>query len=494
VSITTHADVLREISRLCDDALMLAGNTPQAEVIRSTRERLHGPLRVAIAGRVKAGKSTLLNALVGERLAPTDAGECTRIVSWYQQGFSYDVQAVLRDGSNRPLRFSREDGALEIDLGLYSADEVERLEVNWPTSNLSRMTLIDTPGLASLDDSTSARTRDFLALEDDDRRSDADAVIYLMRHLHRHDSEFLDAFMDRSVSNASPVNAVGILSRADEIGAGRLDALDSARAIANRYSNDDRVRSLCVTVLPVAGLLAETGMTLQEHEAAALREIAGLDESELALMLLSVDRFCAPDASHVLVETRRLLLERLGLFGIRYSIAAMREGRARSAPELARLLVDTSGLDALRSVLDGHFTARAQMLKARSALSSLRTSVRELAELDPPGTRRLMLDIERFEASTHAFAELRLVHMVLSGILKVSPDHQAEITRLTGDGPAASRVGCPPDASADDIRIAALNGIERWRTLAGSPLIDRESADAFNIAVRSYEGIYANPA
>ena len=40
-------------------------------------ERLDEPLRVAIAGKVKAGKSTLLNALVGEQVAPTDAGECT---------------------------------------------------------------------------------------------------------------------------------------------------------------------------------------------------------------------------------------------------------------------------------------------------------------------------------------------------------------------------------------------------------------------------------
>jgi len=37
--------------------------------------RLTGPLRVAIAGKIKAGKSTLLNALLGEELAPTDAGE-----------------------------------------------------------------------------------------------------------------------------------------------------------------------------------------------------------------------------------------------------------------------------------------------------------------------------------------------------------------------------------------------------------------------------------
>ena len=45
--------------------------------------RFDEPLRVAIAGKVKAGKSTLLNALVGEEIAPTDAGECTRVVTWY---------------------------------------------------------------------------------------------------------------------------------------------------------------------------------------------------------------------------------------------------------------------------------------------------------------------------------------------------------------------------------------------------------------------------
>jgi hypothetical protein len=488
-----QVDVLRAISKLCDDAIMLAGSGPQREVLLTTRDRLHGPLRVAIAGRVKAGKSTLLNALVGERLAPTDAGECTRIVSWYQQGFTYDVQALLKSGQHKPLRFSREEGSLNIDLGFHAADDVERLEVSWPSSNLSRMTLIDTPGLASLDDSTSARTRDFLALGEDDRQSDADAVIYLMRHLHRHDSEFLDAFLDRSVSNVSPVNAVGILSRADEIGAGRLDALESARAIADRYTGDERVQALCVNVLPVAGLLAETGMTLEESEAAALREIAGLDAQELSLMLLSVDRFCAPEASHVLEETRRDLLDRFGLFGVRYSIQAMRAGKVQSAPDLARMLVDISGLNALREVLDGHFAARAQMLKARSALSALRSAVRDLAAVDPPGAQRLLLETERFEASTHAFAELRLVHMVLSGMLKMSPEAKAEISRLTGGGSAASRVGCPAGASEDDIRMAALTGIERWRQMASSPLIDRDSSDAYNIAVRSYEGIYVNP-
>ena len=67
-------------------------------------ERLQGPMRVAIAGRVKAGKSTLLNALVGERLAPTDAGECTRLISWYRHGIGYRVAATLPSGEQRGCR------------------------------------------------------------------------------------------------------------------------------------------------------------------------------------------------------------------------------------------------------------------------------------------------------------------------------------------------------------------------------------------------------
>ena len=60
-------------------------DSPQAlGWLRHHLERFDEPLRVAIAGKVKAGKSTLLNALVGEEIAPTDAGECTRVVTWYQ--------------------------------------------------------------------------------------------------------------------------------------------------------------------------------------------------------------------------------------------------------------------------------------------------------------------------------------------------------------------------------------------------------------------------
>ena len=486
--------VAERVNYLCDQAMVAMHGTPLAGQITAIRQRMTEPLRVAIAGRVKAGKSTLLNALVGERLAPTDAGECTKVVSWYRQGFGYEVRATLTNGESRELRFRRDDGRLDINLGRLTIEEIDRIDVAWPSSNLARATLIDTPGLASLSRSASVRTHDFLALGDEDRQSDADAVLYLMRHMHRRDAEFLEAFLDDSLANTSPVNAIAVLSRADEIGAGRPDALESAANIARRYVEDERVQALCVSVLPVAGLLAETGATMQEHEAASLRALAAIDEGDLRSMLLSVDRFLEPETSDLLVETRHELLERLGLFGVRLMIQEIRAGNAQSAVELSRILIDASGLEELRSLLEEHFAARALALKGRSALASLRSCANELAELDRNAARRLLGEIEQVEASTHAFAELRLLHMMLTAQIKLNDDERAEISRLTGGGTLEQRAGLDSDATDDEIRAVALAGIARWRQRASSPLLDRAQADAFEIAARSYEGIYASVA
>src|SRR5262249_30556133 len=105
------------------------GSTVSGDRLRRVRDRLGEPLRVAIVGRVKAGKSTLLNALVGEELAPTDAGECTRVVTWYVDGPSYKATLHPRVGEPRAAAFTREGGAISISLGDLSADAVDRIVI-----------------------------------------------------------------------------------------------------------------------------------------------------------------------------------------------------------------------------------------------------------------------------------------------------------------------------------------------------------------------------
>lgn len=488
------ASAVDQVVALCDLAAEMVRGTARSEEIERVRDRLDGPLRVAIAGRVKAGKSTLLNALVGERLAATDAGECTKLVTWFQNGVTYDVHAVGRDGVIHPLSFHRADGALHIDLDGLDPAAVERIVVTWPSSALRDVTLIDTPGLASIDDSNSLRTREFLAMGED-RPSDADAVIYLMRHLHRRDAEFLGAFLDRSVAAASPINAVSVLSRADEIGACRIDAMASAARIADRYQSDPVVRSLCTHVVPIAGLLAETGLTLREDEAAALRTLATTPNEVLERMLLSADGFCDAGSSDLTIELRRGLLDRLGLYGLRLLVHEIQSGRCASGGDMARLLVTDSGLAGLRALIAERFLPRARVLQARAALGALRSLARALTADDPEAGRRLDSEVERVESSVLDFAQLRLAHLVLSGTVIFSAEERSEMERiLQVDLPPSVRLALDEGAGVAEIKGAALVAVGRWRTRAADPMNDTAQAEACETMAHSFEAIYAQAA
>lgn len=458
-----------------------------ADQLEATRDRLDEPLRVAIAGRVKAGKSTLLNALLGEELAPTDAGECTKIVTWYRHGHTYRVTLELRDGSARPARFTRDSGFVDVDLGGIHPDSVDRIVVEWPNRRLEDLTLIDTPGIQSVSEDVSART---MRLVDDsaDGAGRADAVLYLMRHLHTADMDFLEAFRDDS-STATPVNAIGILSRADEIGVGRPDAMRSARRIADRYRHDPKLRRLCQTVIAVDALLAATGSTLTQEEYTALSGLAAVPRDAMDSMLLSTDRFVSDDApAPVPALVRGHLLQRLGVFGVRSAITSIRMGATPNAGRLADALIKRSGIADVIDDLTTQFAARRDVLKARSAMSSL---VAALAELPPEKTTDLQRDAERVLASAHQFAEIRVLIAHRSGMIDFGDQDRDLVDRLLGcEGDSVrDRLGLSADATPDEVRDVVFRTIDHFRRRAESPLSPRELAEAAAVIVRSCEGM-----
>jgi len=479
--------LLDDAIRLVDAASATYQDDPDAAArIQQWRVRLRDPLRLGIAGMVKAGKSTLLNALIGERIAPTDAGECTRAVTWYRYGDTPEVTALLQDGTTRRLALHRTDGRLAFELGGTGIDEVARIDVRWPSVSLRSTVLIDTPGIESVTDHISHRTRTFLT-PDDRSPSDADAIVYLMRHLHTSDFAFLEAFRDTAAGTAHAVNAVAVLSRADEVGAGRLDAMLSARKIAERYREHDRLRSLALSVLPVAGLLAETARTLREREFAALRTLAGLERPRRERLLLSVDRFVGADATELDVATRQALVDRLGISGIRLA-AALIHGGTRSAQQLSERLVQQSGLEELRAFVRQQFRARQAALKVRAVTAGLQAL---LAERPRPGSADLAAGVERLVAASHELRELDLLARSRTEGLGLDPAAAAEAERILGgagvDVPA--RLGLGADVRREPMiqRIDEL--VARWRERAESPLATRTAARVCGDVVRTLEGV-----
>jgi hypothetical protein len=464
-----------------------AGGPAEAE-LRAVAARLAEPLRVAIAGRVKAGKSTLLNALVGQQLAATDAGECTRIVTWYVDGLTYRVGLYPREGPPRQVPFRRVDGSLDIRLDEMTAADVERLVVEWPAPALRTMSLIDTPGMGSTTTALGERTAALLTPEAEleGAPAEVDAVIYLMRHVHGEDVHFLETFLDGS-PDRNPGNTVGVLARADEVGHARPDALDVAGKIATRYAADPRIRALCRTVVPVAGLLASSAAALRESEYRMVEVLARAPD--LDRLLLTADRLLtAPTEVPLLPDERAMLLDRFGMFGLRLATRMVRDGEVDGAGALAAALAQASGLPLLRAVLADQFAARAAVLKARSALMGLEAVVRRFP---PPAASGLTREVERVRAEAHEFAEIALLDAVRSGTVRLSPDESsaAELLLGTAGTDARSRLGLAVEAGPEQIRKAAVDQHLRWQLRAEHPASPREVRQAARLLVRSCEGI-----
>ncbi|WP_433600059.1 dynamin family protein [Nocardia sp. CA-135953] len=464
--------------------------------------RLDQPLRVALAGSLKAGKSTLLNSLVGQDIAPTDATECTRVVTWYRNGSTPSVTAYAPDGSTANVVVRRGSGThgLTFDLERLNWNapgprEVDHLEVEWPAATLANTTIIDTPGTSSLSREVSLRTARLLTPGDADGMAavsipGADAVVYLLRRLDDADVRFLEQVGVGTAGAqdiSGPLGVIGVVSRADEIGAGRIDALHSARDVAARFAGELERMGLCQAVIPVAGLLAFAAATLRQQEFTAFEALARVPVDELSAALLSADRFARPDIPlPVPPELRAQLAARFGLFGIRTAVTLIRLG-VRDSATLAAELTNRSGVDELRSVLDVQFGQRADQLKAHSALTALARVLNAY-----PGTPadQLLPRVRTLLADVHGFAELRLLGRLRTDELALPAPDLAELHRLIGGSGVAPhlRLGLPFGADPAVQRAEAMAAVRKWRARARHPLADQFTTTACLTAARSAEG------
>jgi hypothetical protein len=454
--------------------------------------RLNAPLRIALAGTLKSGKSTLVNALVGECIAPTDATEATRLVTWFRHGAVPKATANHVGGrrSNVPIiRSAAESGSLSFDVRALGSDDddVVDIDVEWPAPALSGATIVDTPGTSSLTQGVSERTLRLLVPPDGVPR--VDAVVFLLRTLNAADIALLKQIGELVGGSAGALGVIGVASRADEIGAGRIDAMLSAKDVAQRFTGELERTGICQAVVPVSGLLALTAQTLRQSEFDALSKLAAVDAGELNTAMLSADRFVRDDPGlPVDGATRAALLERFGMFGLRISLALLRSG-VTDATTLAEDLLDRSGLPALRDEIDQHFAQRSDLLTSHTALVALRRFVQLHRSAATP---RILADIEPLLADTHAFEELRLLSQLRSRPTTFNDDEMASLRRILGGSgtDATSRLGLT-DQTAHDGPRAAFAAAQRWRRRADHPLNDPFTTRACRAAVRSAEALVA---
>lgn len=372
-----------------------------AERMEALAKQVRHPCVVAVVGRVKVGKSTFVNALLGEDLAKVGTTETTATINYFTYGHpdpDHHVRCHWRGGKVTEESKGFLDGLQGNDLEtLRRADGIDHLEYLLPNPLLRQITLVDTPGTGAAVDEHQDRTAEFMRLNsqlrdrhDQDTRhlgDTADAVIYLVGQVARvTDQAFLREFAETTGGRSSALNAIGVLSKIElqpEVLARRTEL--SAK-IASQLEESLNV------VIPVAAGARRALDQLLEDGGAGMRVMVGtlrrIPPDTLRMLLDAEEFFCDldfPDSPVGAAERRRLLGDMK--WGVFATIARVAADVELDLGEVVRRLEQICGFEPLWEVLRKHFIERGHILRAYRIASEAQGVLNEIRYTEVPRLR-----------------------------------------------------------------------------------------------------------
>lgn len=198
--------------------------------IRELEDRLASArFHLAVLGQFKRGKSTLLNALIGEEFLPSAVVPLTSIPTFLLWGPERLVKIFFLDGRMEECRFENAENARTF-LSKYVTENhnsknqlgVSRVEVEHPSLLLQKgVVLIDTPGIGSTFQHNTEATLNFLP--------QCDAALFLVSAdppITQVEIDFLKAVRSKVVRTLFLMNKVDYLSEKE-----RQQAVDFFKAV-----------------------------------------------------------------------------------------------------------------------------------------------------------------------------------------------------------------------------------------------------------------------
>ncbi len=220
------------------------------------RQRLEaGQFRLAVLGQFKRGKSTLLNALLGDQLLPTNILPVTAIPTFIKSGEEVAVEVVFEGGESPVCFESGGDVSLDDFLTRYVTEtgnpenhrKVARVEISFPSELLKQgVVLIDTPGIGSTHRHNTEVAYQILP--------QCDAALFLVSP-------------DPPITEAELTYLKNIQQRLPRtfFVLNKVDFLDTAERVASLRFLADQLTPLCDGVPPILPVSARRGLDARRN-------------------------------------------------------------------------------------------------------------------------------------------------------------------------------------------------------------------------------------
>ena len=333
---------------------------PFAAEVRELRMAIGKPFTTAVFGRMKTGKSSIINALLGADLVVTGVNETTATINVISRASTVE--------ECNTFRVYRKDGFCESfpleDLQRYwsgGSEEVEErvkatdfLQLFFDAPSLSLHEIIDTPGTGAVVSAHEQIAQEFI------RHRKPDALIYVFGVTARTgDKENLTAYLE----NALPYNSVGVLHKWEETyWKSNGDWEDISQKCKTIKTELQRVIS---NVIPVSAPLAQFATKMADSYLEQLLQVIRSDSREEILELLQDEEEWSDDT------TRKQLYENAKNAHIPWACFRVAVREALNQPNITVVayrnrLLALSGIQTLNRFLDRNFYKEAEIIRQQN--------------------------------------------------------------------------------------------------------------------------------